>query len=74
MPLFAALVMVATVASAGPDARPSGARGVEIASARVEATILQPAKVRQASGHETGNDGPAPQITRRAREVLVEFQ
>jgi hypothetical protein len=71
MPLFAALTMLASLA-AGAD-RPAG-RGVELAGAQVEATILVPGRVRQGSGREPTGDGPAAQVTRRAGEILVEFQ
>ena len=71
MPLFAALMMVASVAA---NADQAGGRGVEIASAQVQVAILEPAKVRQRTGHEKTPDGPAAQITRRGGEILVEFQ
>ena len=71
MPVFAALLMVAAVAAEGGE--PAG-RGAEIATARVQAAILEPARVRQGSGHERTADRPVPQITRRAGEILVEFQ
>ncbi len=71
MLVFASLLMVASVATETGDA---GARGVEIATARVQVAILEPAKVRQGSGHERIGGGAAPQITRRAGEILVEFQ
>jgi hypothetical protein len=71
MLVFATLLMVASVATGTGD---TGGRGVEIATARVQAAILEPARVRQGSGHERVGDRPVPQITRRAGEVLVEFQ
>ena len=71
MPMFAALLMVASLAA---ETGESGGRGVEIATARVQATILEPARVRQDSGHQRTVDRPVPQITRRSGEILVEFQ
>jgi hypothetical protein len=71
MPVFAALLIVASVAAGTDD---SGGRGVEVVTARVQVAILEPAGVRQGSGHERVSDRPVPQITRRAGEILVEFQ
>ena len=68
---FATILMAASVAAASDD---TGGRGVEIATARVQVAILEPARVRQGSGHERVGDRPVPQITRRAGEILVEFQ
>ena len=50
-------------------------RGVQIAVAQVQARILQPAIVRQATGPDQADRrAPAPQISRRGRTVLVEYQ
>ena len=68
---FATLIMPASGSAASGE---TGGRGVEIATARVQVAILEPARVRQGSGHERVGDRPAPQITRRAGEILVEFQ
>ena len=68
----AALLLAAAVASAAPQPEP--ARGVEFAEARVQAVILKPAIVRQATGLVVDADAPAPQITRRDGSVLVEYQ
>ena len=70
-----ALFLAVAAAAAGGGESPATPRGVEIASARVTAVILRPAIVRQGSGVEPGPaDAPQPQITRRGREVLVEYQ
>ena len=68
---FTAL-LVAAVASAG--ARESASQGAQVESARVQAEIVRAVIVRQASGLQPDRDAPAPQITRRGRTVLVEFQ
>ena len=71
MSVLAALVIVASAAANPSEA---GGRGAELATAQVQVAILEPAKVRQRTGHEKTPDGPTVQITRRAGEILVEFQ
>ena len=73
MSLSAALVLAATAAAPVQDAAPS--RGVVLAEARVTAQILPAAMVRQASGFEPASEtAPRPQLSRRGRTILVEFQ
>jgi hypothetical protein len=46
-----------------------------LAPARATARILPAAVVRQASGFQPGSDiAPRPQLNRRGRTILVEFQ
>jgi hypothetical protein len=68
---FDALVLAAAAAAGGAS---PGGRGVEVISAQVHVEIVRPAIVRQASGLEPQRDAPAPQISRRGRTILVEFQ
>ena len=58
------------VAPAGGDA----AQGTQVERVRVSVEIVRPVIVRQASGIEQGRDSHRPQITRRGREVLYEFE
>jgi hypothetical protein len=69
-PLGTIILAVAATSGGGQ----SDGRGVQIASAQVQVEIVRPAIVRQASGLEVDRDGPAPQISRRGRTILVEFQ
>ena len=74
MTSIAALVLAAAAAlgAGGDRAEP---RGVQSAVAQVQARILQPAIVRQATGPDQADRrAPAPQISRRGRTVLVEYQ
>jgi hypothetical protein len=72
---FAALIIAAAATSvAGSGDAASSGRGVELASAQVQAQILRPAIVRQASGLQHDGNGPTAQISRRGQTVLVEFQ
>jgi hypothetical protein len=71
MNLIAALLLT-VAATTGVDQ--DEMRGAQIASAEVRATIVKAVAVRQASGPELTPDSPAPQISRRGRTVLVEFQ
>ena len=74
-PIVALLIIAAAPSTAGADGDRVEPRGVQIASAQVQARILRPAIVRQASGPRLeGRDGPAPQISRRGGTVLVEYQ
>jgi len=70
--MFSALILAA--AAAATPAPPPQATGVQLVEAQVQAVILQPVIVRQASGFEPAPNAPAAQITRRAGKVLVEFQ
>ena len=72
MTSLAALALAAAAASAAPG--PDERRGVELAGAQVQAQIERAAIVRQASGLQHDERGPRPQITRRGRTVLVEFE
>ena len=73
MSLSAALVLAAAAAAPVQHAEPS--RGVVLAQAQVTAEILPAAAVRQSSGFERGDaTAPRPQISRRGRAILVEFQ
>ena len=73
MSLSAALVLAAAAAAQTQAAEP--ARPLVVAQARVSATILPAAIVRQASGLEDApGNPPRPQISRRGRTILVEFQ
>jgi len=72
MTLLAALLAAAAATAPAPAPPPS--RGVEVERAEVRATIVKAAAVRQAGGFEQEAGAPAPQITRRGREILVEFQ
>lgn len=73
MSLSAALVLAA--AAAGPAPQPSPSRGVVFVQAGVTAQILPAAVVRQASGLQPSDDtAPRPQLSRRGRTILVEFQ
>lgn len=71
MSLFGVLILAAAATAGGSG---SGGQGVQIVSAQVQAEILRPAIVRQASGLEERRDAPASQISRRGRTILVEFQ
>jgi hypothetical protein len=70
--IWAALFVLASGAVAQSDPVPS--RGVEIAGARVTVQILQPVVIRQTTGFEKDADSPRAQVTRRGREVLIEFE
>ena len=74
MSLAAALILAAATASAPPPEAPNGGSGAQIASAQARATIVEAVIVRQASGLQQGRDAPTPQISRRGRTILVEFQ
>ena len=72
MSLSAAFIL----AAAAPAAQGAPvARGVQLAEARVSATILAPVAVRQDSGLErAGDETPHHQVTRRGDRILLEFQ
>lgn len=70
-PAVLAIAAAATTVGAVPAAQE---RGIQLAAAQVHAVILRPAIVRQASGVQEDREGPAPQITRRGRTVLAEYQ
>ena len=73
MSLSAALVLAA--AAAAPVQAPGPSRGVVLVRANVTAQILPAAIVRQASGLEQrGETAPRPQLSRRGRTILVEFE
>ena len=73
MSLSAALLLAAAAAAPVNDAEPS--HGVVLAEARVSVRILPAAMVRQASGFEPASEtAPRPQLSRRGRTILVEFQ
>ena len=72
MSIAAALILAAATASAPPPAAHGG--GVQLASAQARAAIVEVAMVRQDSGLDQDRDGPAPQISRRGRTVLFEFE
>ena len=46
----------------------------QVERVRVSVEIVRPVMVRQASGIEQGRDSHRPQVTRRGREVLYEFE
>jgi hypothetical protein len=72
MSLSAALVLAAAAASA-PAQAAGPAQRVVLATARAE--ILPSVAVRQASGLQPSSaTAPRPQISRRGRTVLFEFQ
>lgn len=67
------LLVVAAAALADGDAR-AGA-GAQTVAIQATVEILLPAIVRQASGWVADNpDSPRPQITRKDRVILIEFQ
>jgi hypothetical protein len=68
--LAALLIAAAATTAAGTGEE----RGVQLASAQVRAAIVRPAIVRQASGLEQGDEAPVPQISRRGRTILIEFE
>lgn len=71
MSLSAALVLAATAAAPAQHAAPS--HPLVLATARAE--IVPAAIVRQASGLQPGSEtAPRPQVSRRGRTILVEFQ
>ncbi len=73
MSLAAALVLAAAIPASAPP--PETTHGVVLVRASATATILPSAAVRQASGLVQSDDSqPRPQISRRGRTVLVEFQ
>jgi hypothetical protein len=70
----AAFFLAAALAASGGEPAEQK-RGAALASAQVTARILQPAIVRQGKGLETAApDAPTPQVTRRAGQVLIEYQ
>jgi len=69
----AAFLFAVAAGAAAPAAGDAG-RGVELATARVTVEIVRPAIVRQASGIERGGHPHRPQVTRRGRGVLYEFE
>lgn len=73
MSLAAALILAAATAAVPAPEATSG-RGAQLASAQARATIVSAVIVRQASGLQESRDMPRPQISRRGRTVLVEFQ
>jgi hypothetical protein len=71
MSLSAALGLAAAAAAPAQHAGPAP----RVVLATVRAEILPSAAVRQASGFQPGSEtAPRPQISRRGRTVLVEFQ
>jgi hypothetical protein len=77
MSLSAALVLAAAAAAPvqAPVHQGGPPRGGALAQASVTVQILPSAAVRQASGFQPGNaTDPRPQISRRGRTILVEFQ
>lgn len=71
MSLSAALVLAAVVAAPVQQAAPPP----RVVLAGVRAEILPSAAVRQASGLQPGSEtAPRPQISRRGRTVLIEFE
>jgi hypothetical protein len=73
MSLSAALVLAAAATAPTQSAAP--AHGHVLAEARVSARILRGAIVRQASGFQPGDEtAPRPQLSRRGRTILVEFE
>jgi hypothetical protein len=71
MTQLGALILAAAATAGGHG---SSGQGVQIVSAQVQVEILRPVIVRQASGLEERLDAPSPQISRRGRTILVEFQ
>jgi hypothetical protein len=70
----AAFLLAAALAAAGGEPAVQQ-RGAELASAQATVRILQPAIVRQGKGLEpAAPDAPSPQVTRRAGQVLIEYQ
>ena len=73
MSLSAALLLAAAAPNAAQGSEP--ARGGVLAEARVTATILPAAAVRQADGQvEAGEGAPRHRVVRRGNRVLVEFE
>ena len=68
------LTLLALAAAAASGGAPSEGRGAQVETAQVRAEIVHPVIVRQASGWQEDRDAPRPQITRRGRTILVEFQ
>ena len=73
MSLTALFFALAAAGAAAPASESTG-RGAKVASAKVTVEILRPVIVRQASGIQERRDAPKPQVTRRARTVLYEFE
>jgi len=72
MSLSAALILAAVAPAAQGEAV---SRGVVLAEARVSATILPTASVRQDRGLERVDaETPRHQVTRKGNTILVEFQ
>jgi len=72
--LLFVLASGATVQSGAVQADAVPAHGARIASAQVSVEILRPVAVRQATGLEKDDAGPRPQVSRRAGQVLFEFE
>ena len=73
MSIAALLALASAAVSAEPGRAP--ARGVELASAQVTAEVLRPVIVRQDGGlQDAGPEAPRPQVSRRERTVLIEFE
>lgn len=73
MSIVALMVLASAAIPAEPERTP--ARGVELVSAQVRAEVLRPAIVRQGEGlQEAEPEAPRPQIKRRERTVLIEFE
>ena len=69
-----AALLFALAAGAVVPAGGDASRGAQVESARVTVEIVRPVIVRQASGIEQGRHPHRPQVTRRGREVLYEFE
>jgi len=70
---LAALVIAVAAGTAAPGSE-APAHGVRIESAQARATIVRAVVVRQGSGLEEDREAPKPQLTRRGRTVLIEFE
>ena len=69
-----AAFLFALAAGAVAPASVDAAQGTQVERVRVSVEIVRPVIVRQASGIEQGRDSHRPQVTRRGREVLYEFE
>jgi hypothetical protein len=70
----AVFFLAAALAVSGGEP-PAQRRGAELASAQVTVRILHPAIVRQGKGLEpVAPHAPSPQVTRRAGQVLIEYE
>ena len=75
MSLSAGLILAAAAAASASVQGAPPPRRVELAQARVEATILPAVIVRQSEGPVKGGEqAPRHQVSRRGNTVLIEYQ